>query len=150
MKITDEQLKSIYTYSTQKNRDKFLPILNKYWDRFEVNTPSRVAAFLAQVGHECGQFRYTEELASGSAYEGRKSLGNTQKGDGVKYKGRGLIQVTGRNNYTLLNEWLHKNKLISEDVSVIDTPEIVAQDPELAVLSAFWFWEVRKLNELAD
>ena len=148
--LTDENLRVIYDYSTKPNRDKYLPYLNKYWDVFQVNTKDRQAAFLAQVGHESGQLRYSEEIASGKAYEGRKDLGNTNPGDGVKYKGRGLIQVTGRANYKIFNEWLHKNNYLTINQSIIDNPEIVSLNPEIAVLSAFWYWDLHKLNQLAD
>ena len=148
--LTDENLRVIYDYSTKPNRDKYLPFLNKYWDVFKVNTPDRQAAFLAQVGHESGQLKYAEEVASGKAYEGRKDLGNVNPGDGVKFKGRGLIQVTGRTNYGLFNDWLHKNNFLTINQSIIDNPEIVSLNPEIAVLSAFWYWELNKLNQLAD
>ena len=148
--LTDENLKAIYDYSTKPNRDKYLPYLNKYWGIFQVNTKDRQAAFLAQVGHESGQLKYAEEVASGRAYEGRKDLGNVNPGDGMKFKGRGLIQVTGRANYKLFDEWLHKNNYLTINQSIIDNPEIVSFNPELAVLSAFWYWDLHKLNNLAD
>ena len=148
--LTDENLRVIYDYSTKPNRDKYLPFLNKYWDVFKVNTPDRQAAFLAQVGHESGQLKYAEEVASGKAYEGRKDLGNVNPGDGMKFKGRGLIQVTGRANYKLFDEWLHKNNYLTINQSIIDNPEIVSLNPEIAVLSAFWYWDLHKLNQLAD
>ena len=148
--LTDENLRVIYDYSTKPNRDKYLPFLNKYWDVFKVNTPDRQAAFLAQVGHESGQLKYAEEVASGRAYEGRKDLGNVNPGDGMKFKGRGLIQVTGRANYKLFDEWLHKNNYLTINQSIIDNPEIVSFNPEIAVLSAFWYWDLHKLNNLAD
>ena len=148
--LTDENLRAIYDYSTKPNRDKYLPYLNKYWDVFQVNTKDRQAAFLAQVGHESGQLKYAEEVASGRAYEGRKDLGNVNPGDGMKFKGRGLIQVTGRANYKLFDEWLHKNNYLTINQSIIDNPEIVSFNPEIAVLSAFWYWDLHKLNQLAD
>ena len=148
--LTDENLRAIYDYSTKPNRDKYLPYLNKYWDVFQVNTKDRQAAFLAQVGHESGQLKYAEEVASGRAYEGRKDLGNVNPGDGMKFKGRGLIQVTGRANYKIFNEWLHKNNYLTINQSIIDNPEIVSLNPEIAVLSAFWYWDLHKLNNLAD
>ena len=148
--LTDENLRVIYDYSTKPNRDKYLPFLNKYWDVFKVNTPDRQAAFLAQVGHESGQLKYAEEVASGRAYEGRKDLGNVNPGDGMKFKGRGLIQVTGRANYKLFDEWLHKNNYLTINQSIIDNPELVSSNPEIAVLSAFWYWDLHKLNNLAD
>lgn len=150
MEVTNEELKEIFPYSTEKNRAKYLPYINRYADLFEVNTPDRMAVFLAQVGHESGQLRYSEEIASGAAYEGRRDLGNTMRGDGKRFKGRGLIQVTGRANYTFFNTWLHHNKYLSDEVSILDTPDIVSKDSEIAVLSAFWYWSKHKINTLAD
>lgn len=97
--------------------------------------------FLAQIGHESGQLRYVRELASGEAYEGRKDLGNTQPGDGVRYKGRGLIQVTGRNNYALCGKAL--------GLPLVEKPEML-ELPEYAVESAGWYWNSRNLNSLCD
>jgi len=108
----------------------------------EISSPLRQAHFLAQLGHESGGFVYAEELASGDAYEGRTDLGNTQPGDGRRFKGRGLIQLTGRANYTAYG------KAIGKDLTA--HPELVATDPVLAVDAACWFWETRKINALAD
>ena len=140
-KITNDILKSIYPSSTQANRDKYLPYLNLYMLEYEINTPNRICMFLAQIGHESGQLRYCEEIASGVAYEGRKDLGNIYTGDGKKYKGRGLIQITGRSNYKQLSDaW---------GVDFINNPELLAS-PEYAVKSACWWWGNRKLNDIAD
>lgn len=103
--------------------------------------PARETHFLAQVAHESGAFHYTRELASGEAYEGRKDLGNTDIGDGVRYKGRGLIQITGRANYQACGDAL--------GVDLISEPEQLEQ-PLLACRSAGWFWHSRNLNQLAD
>jgi putative chitinase len=97
--------------------------------------------FLAQVAHESGEFRYVQELASGSAYEGRKDLGNTEPGDGVRFKGRGLIQITGRANYEACG------RAIGADF--IADPALMEQ-PTWAVGSAAWFWQQHGMNELAD
>lgn len=108
---------------------------------FYIDTPLRQAHFLAQIGHESGQLRYVKELASGAAYEGRKDLGNSQVGDGIKFKGRGLIQLTGRHNYTAL--------MMALDIDSIEHPELV-ELPDNAARSAAWFWWNNNLNVLAD
>lgn len=145
MILTNEHLKKIYPQSTEANRQKYLPYLNYYAVIFEVNTFERWCAFLAQIGHESGQLYYVEELASGIAYEGRKSLGNNVKGDGKKYKGRGLIQVTGRANYIAFDKWV-TNVPIGTDF--VEQPGLL-KEPQYAVLSAFWYWDVNKLNRFA-
>jgi putative chitinase len=108
---------------------------------FDINTPARQAAFIAQIAHESGQLRYVRELASGAEYEGRADLGNTMIGDGIRFRGRGLIQVTGRANYKACGAALH--------LDLILFPELLEQ-PMYACRSAAWFWKTRGLNELAD
>ena len=139
--ITAQQLKKIYIFATTANIEKYLQYINEYAEQYEVNTPLRMSAFLAQIGHESGQLRYVQEIASGKAYEGRKDLGNVFFGDGVRYKGRGLIQITGRANYQSLSNDL--------GVDFINEPEKL-QSPQYAVLSAFWFWDKKNLNKWAD
>jgi putative chitinase len=112
--------------------------------RYGIDRPLRIAHFLAQIAHESGCLRYTEELASGAAYEGRKDLGNLLPGDGVRFKGRGLIQLTGRANYRQYGQACQR------DFEHADDPALVASDPTLAVDVCGWFWATRKLNELAD
>lgn len=120
---------------------EFLEPLNAAMREFHINTPVRQAAFLAQIAHESGELRYVEEIASGIAYEHRKDLGNTQPGDGMKFKGRGLIQITGRNNY------LECGKALGVDL--ITNPELLEIN-DLACRSAAWFWASHGLNDLAD
>ena len=139
MKITNEFLKEVMPQSTEANRQKYLEWLNYFMPKYGIDTDKEVAAFIAQIGHESQQLLYSEEIASGKAYEGRKDLGNTQQGDGVKFKGRGLIQITGRFNYTQLS------KDLGEDF--IKNPELLSTS-KYAVQSACWFWNYKKLNDL--
>lgn len=119
----------------------FLAPLNAAMLEFGITTPARQASFLSQVGHESGQLRYVRELASGQAYEGRADLGNTQRGDGVRFRGRGLLQVTGRANYAACGKAL--------GLDLLAKPELLEQAAN-ACRSAGWFWQTRGLNFLAD
>ena len=139
--ITQEQLSAIAPYSRRDRLEKLLPHLNNTMQRYTITTPLRKAHFLAQLGHESDGFNTNEEYASGAAYEGRRDLGNTQAGDGVRFKGRGLIQVTGRANYADCGRAL--------GVDLINNPQRLG-DFDLACLSAGWFWDTRKLNNHAD
>lgn len=116
---------------------------NHYNNGFQVNTPLRIAAFLAQTAHESSSFTRVREIASGQAYEGRKVLGNIYPGDGRIFKGRGYIQITGRANYTALSKYLYNDERLTRD------PEVIAT-PQYAMLSAFWYWQVHRLNGFAD
>lgn len=138
--ITVDQLKRIMPYAG-KRADAFIDYINAAMDEFEINTPLRQAAFLAQIGHESGDLLYVKELASGAAYEDRTDLGNTQTGDGVKFKGRGLIQVTGRSNYIACGYAL--------GLDLVDNPSLL-ESPENATRSAAWWWQKHGCNELAD
>ena len=124
---------------------EFLPIIERAAVDFDITTPARMAAFLAQVGHESGGLHWLNEIwgptTAQARYEGREDLGNTQEGDGFKYRGRGLIQITGRANYQAASDALATD--------FIGDPDQLAQ-PEYAVRSAMWFWESHGLNELAD
>jgi putative chitinase len=106
-----------------------------------MDSPLRLAHFMAQLVHESGSFRYMEEIASGAAYEGRKDLGNVVAGDGVRFKGRGPIQLTGRANYARFG------KLAGIDFEAY--PEIVA-NPSIGLHVALLFWRDKGLNALAD
>lgn len=120
-----------------------LPHLQDALEEANINTPMRIAAFLAQTGMESGDFAAMEEYASGAAYEGRKDLGNTQAGDGVRFKGRGPIQLTGRANYTAFSRAMGKGDLF------VQQPELVKTD-EWGFKAAAWFWNSRGLNKYAD
>lgn len=137
----------------------YLDPLNAAMAKAEINTPARKAMFLAQLAHESNQLRSWEELPhrkvyawcrlcrakgphpAGAQYEGRADLGNTQPGDGIMFKGRGPIQLTGRANYRAAGADL--------GLDLERSPALVAQ-PGPGFLVAGWFWTTRRLNELAD
>jgi putative chitinase len=115
--------------------------MNEFFPQFEINTEKRVEHFLAQSCHEADGFRTLTEYASGKAYEGRADLGNAKRGDGAKYKGRGIFQITGRTNYAAAGKAM--------GIDAIAQPELLAT-PRYAVWSACLYWQSRKLNALAD
>jgi putative chitinase len=135
------QLKRIMPNLSDARARECLPHLNKAMVEAGINTPKRQAAFLAQLAHESAEFRYFEELASGAAYEGRKDLGNTQPGDGVRFKGRGPIQLTGRANYRAAGKAL--------GIDLENNPKRAA-DVDVGFRTAAWFWNSRDLNRFAD
>lgn len=149
---------------------KWLEPLNETFEKYEINTPKRQASFIGQCGHESNNFRTLEENLHYSAnalmrvwpsrfpdhdvaekyankpekiankvYSGR--MGNTEDGDGWKYHGRGLIQLTGKDNYTRCGEAL--------DIDLVNNPDLLLE-PEFATASAGWFWRKHGLNQLAD
>lgn len=146
--ITAQQLKAICPTATMSNINRALKPLNDTLVRFNINTPLRIAHFIAQVAHESGAFQYLKEIASGAAYDtGRLAarLGNTPEadGDGQKYKGRGYIQLTGTSNYRLFDEFTGRKH------DLMNHPERLEQ-PDLAMLAAGWYWSRNDLNNLAD
>lgn len=168
-RLTPEAFRAVFPGA----KSFWVDTINDHIDAFAVNTPDRLCAFVSQCGHESGGFtvftenlnysasslvrvfkkyfpdmatagRYARkpELIANRVYANRMGNGNEASGDGWKYRGRGLIQLTGKANY----------KSFSSAVSVpsvMDDPDTVAE-PDLAVLSALWFWDTRKLNAPAD
>ena len=149
---------------------KWFEPLDNTFSKFEINTPKRQAAFIGQCGHESNNFRTLEENLYYSAnalmrvwpsrfpdhdvaekyankpekiankvYAGR--MGNTEDGDGWKYHGRGLIQLTGKDNYSRCSETL--------GIDLVNNPDLLLE-PEFAAASAGWFWRKHGLNQLAD
>jgi|GEM_PF-237871 len=144
-KSLDTTLLSIAYLNASRNEvNSLTPVLVETMARYDVNTPLRQAHFLAQIGHESGELHYRSEIASGAAYENRRDLGNTEAGDGPHYKGRGLIQLTGRANYA---EYSRTGGL---NVDVVADPGQVATNDQLCVDVAGWFWERHGLNVFAD
>ena len=148
MPISKQQLLRILPNAGQ-SAGVFIAVLNTAMVRYQIVGTLRQAAFIAQVGHESGQFRYVRELG-GDQYLSKydtgslaKRLGNTEEadGDGQKYRGRGLIQITGRANYMACGEGL--------GLDLIKQPELL-EKPQHACMSAAWFWATKGLNTLAD
>ena len=148
MPITTLQLQQILPNAGQ-SAGVFVPVLNTAMVRYQIVGSLRVAAFIAQIGHESGQLRYVREMGSDqylSKYDTgslAKRLGNTPEadGDGQKYRGRGLIQITGRANYAECGEAL--------GLDLVNHPELL-EKPQHACMSAAWFWSSRGLSTLAD
>jgi len=140
MSLTEPQLATIVPTLKGDKLKTTLASLNTAMDEASITDPKVVAMFIAQVAHESMGFFYVREIASGAAYEGRKDLGNTQKGDGVRFRGRGWIQITGRANYQKISE--------KYGVDFTKTPELL-ENPEWCGKSATWFWNDRKLSDIA-
>jgi putative chitinase len=171
MNITDSQLKQIIP--TNPNYDGWIDALNTNLPQYGIDTLERTAAFLAQAAHESADFvrlrenlnygapgliktwpkRFTQETAQACArqpekianivYASRMGNGDTASGDGWKFRGRGLFQLTGHDNYAACSQ-----DLFSDD-RLITNPELV-ETPEVAVQTACWYWNKNKLNIWAD
>lgn len=139
--LTAAELRQIAPQLSETRAAQLLPHLNRAMQEANITTRRQQAAFVAQLAQESGGFRWFEELASGQAYEGRRDLGNTQPGDGVRYKGRGPIQLTGRANYRAAGKAL--------GLDLEGHPELVA-NPEVGFRVAAWYWNNRNLNEPAE
>ena len=147
--LTSEQLQSIMPGLSAKRNGELLPFLQAAMTEFAIEAPARAAAFLAQLAHESGQFRFMEEIWGPTSAQQRyepastlaTTLGNTEPGDGKRFKGRGPIQITGRANYRRFGDLL--------GVGLVSEPARAAV-PELAFRIAGLFWSKKGLNELAD
>jgi putative chitinase len=139
--ITKELLSKCMPHASKENIDRFYEPIKLAMSKYGIDNKYRIAAFLATICHESGSLRYVRELASGEAYEGRQDLGNTEEGDGKRFLGRGLVQLTGRANYAEISRAL--------DYNFLSNPEAL-EKPGAASLSAGWFWSTRNLNRPAD
>ncbi|MCX2931424.1 M15 family metallopeptidase [Mycobacterium sp. CVI_P3] len=127
-----------------------LPGVVRCFDEGAISTVPRRAMWFAQVGHESAGFRYQEEVASGAAYEGRIDLGNIRPGDGVRFKGRDFIQITGRHNYSELSSWAFAKGLVPTPTFFVDNPGALATD-EYAFVGTTWYWTTqRRMNDASD
>lgn len=145
MILTKTIFNAIVPNCPEKLVDLYLRYINQAMVEFEINTRLRQAAFVAQIAHETGSFRYMREIwgptAAQQGYEGRADLGNNRLGDGKRFKGRGAIQLTGRANYKKYGE------LLGLDLESV--PEL-AESSEHCFRIAGGFWKTHGLNELAD
>lgn len=150
LKLTQAQLDKIFPVGASAGRNaKFLKPLNDLFESKKINTVNRIAGFLSQIGVESAEFRYVKELGNDSYFDKYDTgsiadkLGNTPQkdGDGAKYKGRGLIQVTGLANYKACGKAL--------GLDLVNHPELLEQ-PEYAVASAGWYWETKNINAACD
>jgi len=139
--VTKDDLAYIWGCSPSLIKDWEIAELNKCLTTFHITTPVRIRHFLAQTAHESGGGRYTKELASGWDYEGRTDLGNTQQGDGPKYKGAGYLQTTGRANYQDFANYIH-------DPRVMEGVDYVAEHYPFS--SAGFWWMENGMNQLCD
>lgn len=173
LSLTIAQYKAIIPYATEANLEKYAEPLNINMASHEINTPLRVANFIAQIAHESGSLNYNTENLNYSAqalqavfgkyfptaemaneyarkpeqianivYANRMGNGDTASGDGWKYRGRGLIQLTGKYNYQECGNGLN--------LDLVDHPDQLANNPNTAVLGAIWYWNSRNLNMYAD
>lgn len=151
MKLTADQLQQILAIpqlpaaALKARAEKWLPYLQAAMDEFQITTPERCAHFLAQIAHESGRFAFLRELwgptRTQARYEGRRDLGNVVAGDGFRFRGRGLIQITGRANYRAAAAAL--------GVPLLLQPEMLER-PDIAARASAWWWHENGLNELAD
>ena len=154
MTVSAQQLQKIMPSATPARIANFIGPLNATMDEFGISTPKRQAAFLSQLAHESGSLRYVQEIASGAAYDNRADLGNTRPDaialselagttPGRYYKGRGLIQVTGYDNYLACSRALLRDDSLTKNPAMLERAD-------LACRSAGWYWDSRRLNGYAD
>lgn len=148
MNVTKEQILHIMPNAKDKV-DLYLTYINGYSDLFKIDTPLRMAHFLAQIAHETNELRYVKELGNEAYFRKydvgklKQMLGNIKPGDGYKYRGRGIIQITGRANYQAYQDSKHCNG------DIMSNPKLLEQ-PLGAVKSGMWWWWKHDLNKLAD
>jgi predicted chitinase len=154
------QLRAIMPNLSSAKASEYIGHLNDAMNWAGITTCPRRTAFLAQLAHESAQLRYMEEIASGAAYEGRKDLGNTQPGDGKRFKGRGPIQLTGRANYKAAGSALGVDFVNNPTIGMLynyyscifSTNQLIflVATPKWGFKVAGWYWKTRSLNSYAD
>lgn len=149
--MLDAETLRLCTGATLQRAQNWLPPLSAAMDVFAITTPQRIAAFLANVGHESGRLVYAREIWGQTpaqlGYEGRKDLGNFRPGDGRRYMGRGPIQVTGHFNYIATRDGLREYLPNVPDFEA--SPELL-ELPRWGAYAAGLFWHTHELNRFAD
>ena len=141
--LTPEFLNSLCPQGNITLMASLSPFLNKWLPQYQITTILRISNFLGQAAQETAYFRTLTEYASGREYEGRQDLGNVYQGDGERFRGRGIFQITGRANYTKADVQLDLG------TQLIDNPQLAA-DPEISVRTACEYWNARNMNAWAD
>ena len=155
MILTENKLGRIFPTAGKVLIRTYTAAFNKHFPKYGMTSPKRIAAFLGQIGVESGELKFDEELPSkwnksdptnkeeptGTLYEDNKMLGNYVKGDGARYIGRGIIQITGRYNYTLYGGLL--------GIDLIKNPQM-AKDPDISTQIALEYWKKKECNSYAD
>jgi putative chitinase len=144
--ITADLLRAA-TGSSREHAALYAPHLDAACSAYGITSRDALAAFLAQLAHESGSLRYVREIDDGSAYEGRVDLGNTEAGDGKRFPGRGLIQLTGRDNARRFRDAMRSRFGGSPDFEA--NPDLIEQ-PKWACLSAAWYWDTHGLGQFAN
>src|SRR5918999_1453277 len=139
--ISADALRHVCPNLSQADAVRIAAGLGEAFHRYGIDNERRAAMAVAQWAHESDRFKTSQEYASGSAYEGRRDLGNTHSGDGVRFKGRGRIMVTGRTNYAAMGKAL--------GLDLIAHPELLAQSPQSELASGQW-WKDHGCNEICD
>ena len=144
MKITAEQILKILPNAHPATIETLMPFFDSYLPLFGIDTPQRLGGYFSQTGEESASFHTFKEYASGTEYEGRADLGNIEPGDGVKFKGRGPIQITGHAEYKACSLALFA------DSRLLDHPELL-EAPDAGIKSSCWFWsKYKNLNAICD
>lgn len=140
MVLTIDQLTNLVPACPAAQLKLLAPLMAAILPLYHIDTAARIGGFIAETAYESSNYTAFTEYASGAAYEGNKNLGNIYPGDGIKFKGRGLIQITGRNNYHDCSQAIYG------DLRLLTTPTLLSE-PDGAVRSACWYWTTPRLKD---
>lgn len=147
MELTYQQVRDILPRAKKQDIIDFVGDFNKFSWLHKMTKVKEIAHFIAQIGHESLQLLYKTEIDSGAYLEGRLDLGNTEPGDGSRFKGRGWLMCTGRYNYAEFTKWYNKNFKDQEDF--VKNPTRISDEHELSFIVSVWFWQNKKIRPVA-